>query len=424
MSAPQRTLGEDICDGFSLSPSADPNQWPLEQSTQWAPVLYCFLLFMTFVSHLATHVTGPGYVSKDWSPEAHGLNKEKLQYCKICDAHKPPRAHHCRRCGRCVLKMDHHCPFVGTCVGHHNHKPFMAFVFYAPLASLVSFVLLVRSVFVHHVASAVLMLLGSMCEEVLTMAKGSEFIHELKEFIPAAYFNLQPGTLYLQFREHFVPSLPLLETETAIELLQSWSLFAAVFSILLAAIVTVLVGLILHDQCLAVMENMTFLETKVHDRAVLDRMEGSSQSKKKKNKNKKWVWPYDLSMINDNECTMAGIFRNVKSVMGRNILLWFVPTTVRGLEKSERDSAGVIWPLGPRAKQHKITQYTLPLEERAQAEAREVEEEEDATSDESNSESDQQMMDKNIKDAGCVRHRIQHKNKHKLMKQQSSAPAA
>lgn len=23
--------------------------------------------------------------------------------------YKPPRAHHCRKCKKCVLKMDHHC---------------------------------------------------------------------------------------------------------------------------------------------------------------------------------------------------------------------------------------------------------------------------------------------------------------------------
>mgnify|MGYP002655283933 CR=1 FL=1 len=32
------------------------------------------------------------------------------KYCKRCKAYKPPRAHHCSMCRRCVVKMDHHCP--------------------------------------------------------------------------------------------------------------------------------------------------------------------------------------------------------------------------------------------------------------------------------------------------------------------------
>ncbi|KAF8431360.1 DHHC palmitoyltransferase-domain-containing protein, partial [Terfezia claveryi] len=31
------------------------------------------------------------------------------RWCKKCEAWKPPRCHHCRKCGRCVLRMDHHC---------------------------------------------------------------------------------------------------------------------------------------------------------------------------------------------------------------------------------------------------------------------------------------------------------------------------
>lgn len=30
------------------------------------------------------------------------------RFCKKCQAYKPPRTHHCRRCGRCILRMDHH----------------------------------------------------------------------------------------------------------------------------------------------------------------------------------------------------------------------------------------------------------------------------------------------------------------------------
>jgi palmitoyltransferase len=34
------------------------------------------------------------------------------RWCSRCQAPKPPRAHHCSVCRRCVLKMDHHCPWV------------------------------------------------------------------------------------------------------------------------------------------------------------------------------------------------------------------------------------------------------------------------------------------------------------------------
>ena len=30
-------------------------------------------------------------------------------YCYRCQRYRPPRAHHCRRCGTCVFRMDHHC---------------------------------------------------------------------------------------------------------------------------------------------------------------------------------------------------------------------------------------------------------------------------------------------------------------------------
>ena len=44
--------------------------------------------------------------------------------CCSCEGFKAPRAHHCRKCERCVLKMDHHCPWINNCVGHFNHGHF------------------------------------------------------------------------------------------------------------------------------------------------------------------------------------------------------------------------------------------------------------------------------------------------------------
>jgi len=53
------------------------------------------------------------------------------RYCNKCRSVRPPRAHHCSLCGRCVLRMDHHCPWVGNCVGMKNHKYFWNFCMHA-----------------------------------------------------------------------------------------------------------------------------------------------------------------------------------------------------------------------------------------------------------------------------------------------------
>ncbi|ESK93297.1 vacuole protein [Moniliophthora roreri MCA 2997] len=71
--------------------------------------------------------------------------KPENRYCSKCLFIKPPRAHHCRACGTCVLRYDHHCPWIGGCVGQRNHKYFMNFnlatVFFTSytLATLIAF---------------------------------------------------------------------------------------------------------------------------------------------------------------------------------------------------------------------------------------------------------------------------------------------
>ena len=58
------------------------------------------------------------------------------KFCEICQCVKPPRTHHCRKCGRCVLGMDHHCRWVANCVGQRNLKQFLLFVFYLGVVCL------------------------------------------------------------------------------------------------------------------------------------------------------------------------------------------------------------------------------------------------------------------------------------------------
>ncbi|KAJ6243319.1 palmitoyltransferase zdhhc16 [Anaeramoeba flamelloides] len=61
---------------------------------------------------------------------------KKYRYCKKCDNIKPPRCHHDRVTGKCVLKMDHYCVWINDCVGHYNHKFFLQFLTYCCLGCL------------------------------------------------------------------------------------------------------------------------------------------------------------------------------------------------------------------------------------------------------------------------------------------------
>ncbi|XP_030193389.1 palmitoyltransferase ZDHHC3 isoform X3 [Gadus morhua] len=65
--------------------------------------------------------------------------------CSRCETYRPPRAHHCRVCQRCIRRMDHHCPWINNCVGELNQKYFIQFLFYTGLASLYSMVLVVSA---------------------------------------------------------------------------------------------------------------------------------------------------------------------------------------------------------------------------------------------------------------------------------------
>lgn len=64
---------------------------------------------------------------------------EYNSFCFRCNVVKPPRAHHCKTCKRCFLRMDHHCPWIGNCVGLGNHKYFIQFTGYASATMLIGF---------------------------------------------------------------------------------------------------------------------------------------------------------------------------------------------------------------------------------------------------------------------------------------------
>lgn len=105
-------------------------------------LLVPFNLFVAMIwwNYRLVVTTSPGHVPEGWRPDLHSGDAIEvkgsggLRYCKMCDHYKPPRAHHCRKCKTCVLKLDHHCPWVANCVGYFNHGHFIRFLLWVDIA--------------------------------------------------------------------------------------------------------------------------------------------------------------------------------------------------------------------------------------------------------------------------------------------------
>uniref|UniRef100_A0A5K3FCP7 Palmitoyltransferase n=1 Tax=Mesocestoides corti TaxID=53468 RepID=A0A5K3FCP7_MESCO len=100
-------------------------------------VYYNVVVTLLVISHVRAVFTDPGIIplpSRRHSPET--LLTLKRNYpggwtiCRKCSTLRPPRAHHCSVCNRCIRKMDHHCPWVNNCVGEDNQRYFLLFLIY------------------------------------------------------------------------------------------------------------------------------------------------------------------------------------------------------------------------------------------------------------------------------------------------------
>ncbi|CAG5114953.1 unnamed protein product [Candidula unifasciata] len=115
-------------------------------------VVFNTIIFLLIVSHLKAVLSDPGIVpipktSMDFSDIHSDSSKLKTNdgwtVCMKCETYRPPRAHHCRVCRRCVRRMDHHCPWINNCVGEYNQRFFIQFLFYVGLASVFAITLVV-----------------------------------------------------------------------------------------------------------------------------------------------------------------------------------------------------------------------------------------------------------------------------------------
>uniref|UniRef100_H2YDE8 Palmitoyltransferase n=1 Tax=Ciona savignyi TaxID=51511 RepID=H2YDE8_CIOSA len=81
-------------------------------------ILFNLVIFGLLYSHMRTVFCDPGIVplpNRFTRCSVHldgGIpSGEDWTVCQRCETYRPPRAHHCKICRRCVRRMDHHCPW-------------------------------------------------------------------------------------------------------------------------------------------------------------------------------------------------------------------------------------------------------------------------------------------------------------------------
>lgn len=60
-----------------------------------------------------------------------------IRYCYTCMIIKPDRAHHCKYCNLCILKLYHHCYWLDSCIGMYNIKYFLLFHVYSLISLMI-----------------------------------------------------------------------------------------------------------------------------------------------------------------------------------------------------------------------------------------------------------------------------------------------
>ncbi|XP_049631537.1 palmitoyltransferase ZDHHC19 [Suncus etruscus] len=129
----------------------------LAQNGYWIfPITSGILFLLTFISLLLLNFSDPGILHQGSDEQGPTMmpvvwvNQRafRLQWCRKCCFHRPPRTFHCPWCNICVEDFDHHCKWVNNCVGHRNFRFFMLLLvslcLYSGVVLAASLIFLVR----------------------------------------------------------------------------------------------------------------------------------------------------------------------------------------------------------------------------------------------------------------------------------------
>ncbi|XP_050681158.1 palmitoyltransferase ZDHHC6-like isoform X2 [Leptidea sinapis] len=174
--------------------------WPPQTSIAATlhSITFLSLAALTLYFFLQSLLEGPGYVPKGWKPKDEE-DVEFLQYCVICEGYKAPRSHHCKKCGRCILKMDHHCPWINCCVGHKNHGYFTIFLGFAVLGCFHASIVLVTCLY-HGIHRVWYMYNGTGQEPIIYLTLTTLLLTLLATGMAVGVVLAVGALLYLQIR--------------------------------------------------------------------------------------------------------------------------------------------------------------------------------------------------------------------------------
>lgn len=116
-------------------------QMPLSDTGLVFLCAYQTVVGFAWLCHVRAVTTDPGSIpsAELWAPKSQTSG---FRTCKMCSGWKPPRAHHCLTCKRCIFRMDHHCPWINNCIGVANQKLFALFLGYTALTAVLTFLML------------------------------------------------------------------------------------------------------------------------------------------------------------------------------------------------------------------------------------------------------------------------------------------